>query len=407
MSKFYLDLEVRSEIPRAFEYSSLDVTRLSGANLGNFVFRYALQSIIEDFFSFTPVNYPAIRSRVSDQEIEEVIVSAANWLGTREQDERSNKVRADIIESVDAPVISFGLGVQAKQGTEVVKLGPESQRLARVLAAKASSLSVRDRLTANTLEKLGIGNVVVTGCPSNFINTQPDLGKVIANKARDLAAKGSDWEAVRTCISEFSGGHAQSGAILKTTLQFMRTAPAFYVAQSPALLPFLLREEDSIPAEYRSNAGMPEAELRKVILAKTLHFSSVDGWLDFCRTCDFAFGMRIHGNMVPMQAGVPSLLVGHDSRTSGLGKEMGVPTLAPSQFIEGLKRGPNWLFEYVAREMERYDEVRRGLARVMYEFLVENRLKVANQFLTLLEPLRSESLIDESRISLEFRIGEQ
>lgn len=376
MSKIHLDLKVTSAIEEAYLCSADEISQLSGANLGNFVFRYALNSLVDDFSEYRQVNYAQLNSIIGEEPIESVLVSCANWLGTREQDEKSNKFRADILERIDVPVISFGLGVQAGQGAESVDLGPESKRLARVLASKSELLSVRDKLTARVLKEIGISNVVITGCPSNFINTRPSLGSEIAATARSLIEDKCDWREMRTCVTEFSGGHAHSGAILKTTLKVLEASPSFYILQSPALLPFLFEESGDPPAAYSSNSTLGKDGVKHLLKSKTLHFSSVDSWLDFCRTCDFAFGMRVHGNMVPLQAGVPALLVGHDSRTSGLGVEMGMPVMNPEAFLEAQKDGPRLLLEHVAETMSEYDKKRKELAAVMESFLDGNNVPV-------------------------------
>jgi hypothetical protein len=290
-------------------------------------------------------------------------------------DEKNNGFRAMALEKADAPIDCFGLGVQAKAGTERARLGPNTRRMAQVMADRATALSVRDQLTQETLEAEGITNTVVTGCPSNFINADADLGARIAARATALATARPDWNSLRTVISEASGGHASSGAVIRSCLALMGAHPAFYVVQTPALLPLLLGESAAVPHAYLSNSPFAdEAALKQALLKGLLHFSSIDAWMDFSRSCQLSFGMRIHGTMVPLQAGVPSLLISHDSRTAGLAQHMGIPAMTPETFLSYQAEGPTSLLGYIARAMQGYDAHRIGLARVMRDYVAGNGL---------------------------------
>lgn len=374
MAKIHLDLRATSFIADAYKYSSDEISRISGANLGNLVFRHALRMLVDDMDEYIPSNYIDLHQLSSLEPIEQVIVSCANWLGTREADEESNRNRANAVESIEAPICCFGLGVQAQYGATHVELGPESQRLARALAGKARLVSVRDELTANTLKNIGVKNTVVTGCPSNFINMDSTLGKQIINRCRDIAAEDHVWSELRGCISEFSGGHPDGGGLLRKIIAILRDTPAFYVVQSPLLLPFLLRETNELPDLYEKNAGIKPNQLRAILYDSILAFTSVDSWLDFARTCAYSFGMRIHGTVMPIQAGVPSLLIAHDSRTAGLADVMGVPAVEPIEFADCYQKGPQYYFETVSEHMIKYDERRARLADTMQSYLSANGL---------------------------------
>jgi hypothetical protein len=383
MQKLHLDLSVVSGISQAYLKSSQEISKISGQNLGNLVFRHALISIIEDYFDFDTVNYQEFADRIRTNNPDLVIISCANWLGTKSHDERSNKFRADLLEPLNCNIVSFGLGVQAPQGADSVTLGPESQRLAKVLASKTSLLSVRDQLTAKVLRGIGIDNICITGCPSNFINTRPDLGNAIARKAELLARQSVPWNQTRVAISEFSGGHKVSGSVLRRMFEVMNAAPSFYIVQSPELLPLLYGESKNIPDVYSANSGLSIPECLNTLKSTALAFSNVEAWLDFSRTCDLSFGMRIHGTMVPLQAEVPSLMIGHDSRTLGLAHEMCIPGLTPQAFMELSLEEPVALWQEILDQIQQYDDNRSRLAKGLVGFLFENNLPATQKLLDL------------------------
>ncbi|MCT4579588.1 polysaccharide pyruvyl transferase family protein [Donghicola sp.] len=378
MHQLYLDLHYTSEIPGAYKKSADELSSDSGVNLGNFAFRHALRFIVRDLFEYTPVRWADFNRAADQKPVDKVVVSCANWLGQSEHDERSNLVRAKTIERVDGPVISFGLGVQAqiKEDNSLPQLGPNTLRLAHALSERCVQLSVRDQLTQDVLEADGIQNTVVTGCPSNFINATPNLGALISEKATNQLDSASSWKEVRSCISEASGGHGHSGAVMKFNATLMAKTPAFYLVQSQALLPFLMGARTEIPQSYRSNnpfMGKP-GKLTQTLKAKTLHFSGLEPWMDFARTCDISFGMRIHGTMVPLQAGVPSILIAHDTRTVGLAERMGIPWISPEEFIKVAQDSPKPLFDRILTSMQKYDSHRKSLAQTMVEYLNANGL---------------------------------
>lgn len=363
-----------SSVPNAYQRDSKSLMQLAGANTGNYAFRHGLSSLT-DLSDFEVLSYGDVRASLTSGPPSIALVSCANWLSATQDYEKSNAVRASIIESIDAPVIPFGLGAQAKHGDSDLSLGPNTIRLAHVLASKCQELSVRDEFTANVLDKVGVKNTCITGCPSNFINLDSDLGARVVERSISGMSRFQGWKLVRSHISEYSGGHELSGRVVQTILEILHRSCSFYVLQSPTLMPLILGESQVIPGDYRSNApvDLRESDTLFAVLRRTmLHFSSIEGWLDFSRTCDIAFGMRIHGNMLPMQAGVPSIVIGHDSRTTGLSDLMGVPTISPEEFVTHSKNGPSKLYEIIAQRMIGYDTRRQELALTMKHYLEIN-----------------------------------
>lgn len=380
MAKLYLDMQYIGRVPAAYRMSASTLAALSGMNLGNFVFRQALWNILADLETFRPVTGADYRKSVEQEPVDRLILSCANWLGQTARDEEHNRGRAQLIEKCDGPVTAFGLGVQAplsRAGEAVsVRFGPETTRLAQVISERSAQISVRDELTRISLENIGVTNVTVTGCPSNFLNPDPDLGARVTGRAQDSLKVLKDWLDVRLLISEANGGHGSTGAVLQHQLRLLNETPAFYVVQTPDLLDFVLGARTNIPNLYRNhNPFVPEVnKLTRVLKSKALHFADVEAWMDFSRTCDLSIGMRIHGTMVPLQAGTPAILVGHDSRTSGLAETMSVPWITPEQYLEIVPKGPKAVMELFAVRMEGFDRRRQELAAIMHDFLVQNGL---------------------------------
>lgn len=377
MTQLYLDMKYIGRIPDVFKMDAATINHHCGQNLGNFVFRHALRNVLADLEDYKPVEGREYREIAKEQPIDRVIISCANWLGQTAQDEAFNRGRAEMVEMANTSVVAFGLGVQAHGLThdQPVKIGPHTTRLVHALSERSAQISVRDELTRRTLEAVGVQNATVTGCPSNYLNGSPTLGASLAARAEAFNLK--SWDDVRTAISEVTGGHAKSGDIFRQQMRMMAETPAFYVVQTPDFVGFLMGDRSQISKYYRDNNPFRDEphKLTRVLKSKTLQFTDVDSWMGFCTTCDMSMGMRIHGTMVPLQSGVPSILIAHDSRTVGLADAMNIPWVSPEQYLDFAKDGPQRLMDVFREKIAGFDENRKVLARTMRDFVVANDLR--------------------------------
>lgn len=380
--KLYLDLEEIDSIPEPFKRDSSEIMRITGLNTGNFAFRHALRKIITDIDEYEVVTWrDAHRIINSKLKISHVLVSCANWLGFTDQDERSNKVRANVIRDLNAPITAFGLGAQSPNADLSMSWGPNTEDLARALSEKSTLLSVRDDFTHRMLERIGINNSVVTGCPSNFISDDSCFIEKLRHSA--LASLKKENEIRKFQIGEFSGGNKYSGAILNKTIDFMSKNASSYVIQSPMLYPFFLNEESELPAPYKSNrpSNLTCQELSRLLKQTLIGFSSMDAWLDHSRSHDLSFGMRIHGNMVPLQSGVPAVLIAHDARTEGLGSVMKIPKINISEFLKiEDEELPEFMLNRFLGSLQEYESTREDLRNIMKNYLKNHNLNHQSSF---------------------------
>jgi hypothetical protein len=331
----YLDLRAISEIPGDALSSSTSLMSACGGNTGNLLFRHALKSFL-DLSGFEAMNYADLSGALAEGKVyESILISAANWIGASELRELQCKTRADLILKAALPVVILGLGAQAPLHESDLKLGPETLRFMAVLSSHCKFISVRDEFTARLFERHGFHNVITTGCPSNFINSRDPLEEVIAQRAEQLKPLRLADVAVSHC--EIATGHPMSQTVLAKTLRELREiGDSQYIGQSSALVQFFCNEEESLPKIYSAaaaEAGFSEEELGAMLRKKLRYFSSVPEWLGSVGQRQLVAGMRIHGAMAGIQAGVPSLLIGHDSRTQGLAQVMGIPMISPEEYV--------------------------------------------------------------------------
>ena len=376
LDKLWLDLPVTSSILNAYKYSHDYIMKYSGLNIGNFVFRKAVFSLVEDASHFTPCTWSE-GNKLINAEDSSTIISCANWLGMGEKNEASNLNRAQIIEAMTGNFLILGLGAQASHGQDL-DLGENTKRLARALASKVNLLSVRDLTTANALEQIGIDNAVVTGCPSNFIN----LDLKTTDFDSSYINKNATWADINFLISEASGGNPLSISVTSRIYSILaQSQGSSYVLQSPALLPFLYREVDELPRFYELASNSNTQSIAKLMKAKSKVFTSVDEWLFSSRFYDISFGMRIHGTMVPLQAGVPSVLIAHDQRTAGLADTMGIPKLTCKEFVDQeCIQKPENLLEIFRSNLIGYMDRRQELAQEFLKVITSNGFTPSSSF---------------------------
>ena len=350
---------------RRYEDSFLDpaerLIEASGGNLGNFAFVEALWRQLQPDVVLLPwhVSPQEARSRC-----DLLVFAAANQLGSH----TDLGDLAQNLETIGLPVVAVGLGAQSPDLSQPPRLSAGTQRWVRTLAALAPTarpnIAVRGEFTRRTLEKLGLGERAITlGCPSNFLNSQPDFYARLGRRRGRVE---------RLCVA---AGSRHFAGVRDVERQFVRlvsaTGGAYVVQDNSAFLAFA-RGEPLAPTEAEAIRAYlaPDSTPEALDLWRRRHavaFADATSWLDAMHGFDFAVGARIHGVLLPIQAGVPGGVVAHDSRTLELCQTMGVPVLLPQEIPAGLTATdlPK-LFEF---DVAAYAATRERLRRVYVEFL--------------------------------------
>lgn len=303
-----------------------------GHNVGNLAFHYAVARILggrqdEMEWHADPQALNAMRRTG--------VMPCANQVGPHADYGRL----ADRLSALEIPLVAIGLGAQGAAGYQMPEVPEGTRSWIREIAARsphgAPNIGLRGPFTLKVLEHYGLAErAVVTGCPSLFINPDPELGRRIDEKARRpigqiaVAAGHQKWthlaplEASLTRLLDEGGGA--------------------YIVQSPFEMVALARgEADALPesdlAELRAYAK-PDLSLDEFKRWSRRHaraFFNVSEWMEYLRGVDFVVGTRIHGVMLGLQAGTPGLCIAHDSRTREMCETMGVPFVMAKEVMKG------------------------------------------------------------------------
>ncbi len=305
-----------------FKYSSLsDPMMQVGCNTGNLVFSEGLKKNVKhDLETFLSVEWT--RDYLGRQNVKS-IMPAANFL-SKEAIWLERYV--PILENTDMSFTLAGLGAQAKldetPNDVVNELSEGQKRFFALVSERAISIGVRGEFTAECLNKMGIKNVDIIGCPSFY--KYADSYKILKQSSMDRVA-------CTLSKSDFK------------------------------VYDFACQVNAKIVSQVYNDIGEPTKNI----------FFDYNDWCDFMVENDFtfAFGTRFHGNMMALNHGVPTLWLVHDWRTRELVEYLKLPHLELFGQFQKVKY-PEELMEYYD-----YTEVYKNyskLYRIYCEFIDKN-----------------------------------
>ena len=345
-------------MPYVYDYYRKSATALldeTGGNTGNLAFRFAIATQL-----VSPAILPWHASIANIRAAGDLIVlPLANQLGAHTQ----LGSQVERLQQIGLPILGLGLGAQAKSSSEDIVLDPGTKAWLETLVMRAPTagpnLGVRGPYTAEQIAKQGFPRAaLVTGCPSNFINSQDDIASSIAagfkRKIRHIAvAAGIPYIPILANIERSLAEivTATTGAyIVQHGLEMIRLARGEFDLMAP--------ETFAICKKYISPASTDD-EFKTWCRTYAYAFLDVRAWMDFLRRFDFVVGTRIHGIMLAIQAGVPAGCIAHDSRTMELCTTMGLPVCHYTDIRAPLTRDN--LLDYFNFDPDHYRETRRRL----------------------------------------------
>lgn len=365
-----------------------DAYKSVGLNTGNLMFTTAIFDQIDGDvthvgFQFSP---EAINAKY-----DALVIPAANWLGSHAQWDWF----ADLIDKVEIPVITIGIGAQASDSQrDKIDWNDSSLRLARTLASKAPYLSTRGHYTTSCLQQLGILNVVSTGCPSIYM----DFPRVDVAREDALVV-----QSTRYAVSKV---FAETASVNQALFQMAFEHRLDMVYQSePEEMQYLLKKSSAqvLNEKYKMaalctlyGADTPEALLFYLDRHGKLFYDLAE-WSRYLQTRSGVLGTRLHGSILALNSGVPSVLIPHDSRTAEMVRFADIPTA-------GLRSFP-WPDREMAHipeimdQVARYEQTRASNKVIYRQFLAANglsdRFGEAAAEVVAAESSLEDSLIDD------------
>ena len=346
--------------------------QLSGGNSGNLAFTAAIRRCLIGWGDQINVRWKEPPSRLS--ELGDIcVIPAANQLGSH----MNMGWLADKVDQVDIPVVVVGLGVQAGVDYPDPKIPVGTLRWVKAIADRAPSgygnLGVRGEFSRQVLVEHGFGGVHVLGCPSLFLNPSARLGRLIQRKL--VAAP------TRIAVAAGHPGWHHLARLERSLTRMVTTTEGAYFCQAPLAMVALARGEvETVSSDELQRCldyidpsmslGNFEAWVRRYAVVSY----DVWEWMDLLRGFDFVVGTRIHGVVLGLQAGVPSLCIVSDSRTRELCETMHVPHVFAHECRAELQREDLAAMFSERFDANRFDANRRTLARATGRYFRANGL---------------------------------
>lgn len=222
-----------------------------------------------------------------------------------------------LLRHLTGPVIALGVGAQAAAYRRLA-LSEGSIAFWRLVAEKSSSLGVRGAYSAEVLESIGIRNVRIIGCPSFYRSRR---GRRPMRAVLPMSAR------VGLTLNRMLAGDYTPNAAATRQVQAQLLGA---VARRPASRLYAQGERE----EMLLALGLPEHRperleqvlaaygltddpyVRDLLGARLVAPIGIEAWAaDIASHVEVVVGLRLHGNVMALQQGIPAIPFVYDTRT--------------------------------------------------------------------------------------------
>ncbi len=345
-----------------------------GQNTGNLLFQYAVSTFIDEDICVIGTDLPWDAKQVRE-ECRVIVIPSSNFI--RENFDFSSMT--NFLEDLKLPLVFLGLGAQAKDyDQDEFDFHPSIFKLMKLIKERCYCAGLRGEFTANLLDRFGVTNTSIIGCPTNFLNPDPLLSLKLKEKWKIpihsfLAAGDEPWPKDLTKLD-----------VERKLVEWVYKGNGIFLQQSVEPFMKYLRQnnpyqDSDVPAHHESSLRkalapkMTNEEFKSFVATKLRVYFSVDQWLEDSARFDFSVGLRLHGNMAAWQSGTPAIWIYHDSRTRELSETMALPNISHRDFIqfntiESLRDSLNYCFDH-------YQKVKNKLFLNYYNIFQQAEIK--------------------------------
>ena len=287
-----------------FSYDEMFKRNLLGDNVGNLVYQYSICKTLmrgggTEFVSTRyRFNYSAEELEELNQTCEMFVIPLANAFRKSFVAELKGLTR--MVKALKMPCIVIGVGIEAPIGSELhFPFDSEVKSFVSAVLDKSALLGVRGQITADYLERLGFTpekDFTVIGCPSMYMNPEIRIRDTIIDRNSETAFNISP--------------EASKDAITFIRDNAGRFRSATYIPQNVADLKLMYA---GIPRIDKASEGFP-CNIEDDVFRNAAFPGNIPGWKAFLQSKDFSFGTRLHGNIMAVLSGTPSIHISFNSR---------------------------------------------------------------------------------------------
>lgn len=337
-------------------------------NIGNIVF---LESISREVRADSISIYDFYKNvEYYEERYDMLILSLANMISPY------FKLSDDFINSLEKtkiPICIFSIGIQVNKISELkdMIISDTAKRILKLSDKSGTIIGLRGEITKIYLDKIGIKNTQVIGCPSLFY--KKIIPKKIDNyNPSNILVSGSfngNWRNELMNIFKFGVDHKASyiiqseSRILSDKYNISNETIESWGISSDRVEYLKNRMYDY---KYYCHPDIDANDLRNWMINKSIFFSDFDEWIG-SMNYDLSVGVRFHGSVMSTLAGVPTLVLSGDTRVDEFVKFHGMPNIDISRFSENIT------------PKEIYDMIDYSEYEIKYDYLKNNYINFLNK----------------------------
>jgi hypothetical protein len=329
------DLLPYNATPGTDVFKTIDFLR-GPNNSGNLVFLDAINALIPGLTNMTSGDF--VRRAGALDAGTQVLLPLANFMSGTWQ---ANPGFLDALEAFKPVLLSVGVQLYQECDPQAITLSADCLRLLEQVRHRGTLAGARGAFSQRVLQHFGIEAIVI-GCPSLYIDIPPQ--KPMPSHAPIAVCTNNsfsgDIRALASRINAFSVAHAtgyvcqnEEGVILQA-MGIPEPVADFIAAQSNNPHYAGLLKNRVFSYGYYNDGPYNWLQMREWFAAHARFFLDVDEWRCYTAGFGLSVGPRFHGNVVALQAGVPTLFVPPDVRVQEMVDFAGLPCLSPEMFNE-------------------------------------------------------------------------
>ncbi|CTQ57870.1 hypothetical protein IWQ55_005385 [Labrenzia sp. EL_208] len=261
------------------------------------------------------------------EEFDYVVLRGSNYIHS----EMDWECAEAVLKRLGLPVLAFGIGAQAPVDGRI-ELSESTKNVLRLISDSTESVGVRGAYTAQVLSDLGIRNARIIGCPTAFRKNDPEL-KISLPKVDEVRKIGL------TIRREVSPAYARD---IRQYLTFHRNLIKSFagrfettlfaqgeIEEKKLVLGTPDQKEEAI-SSLKDNSWVSQwymdEDVERLYRTRLFYSDVVADYDAAVSACDLVLGYRLHGNLMALANGIPSIYFTYDSRTREFADTFKIPS---------------------------------------------------------------------------------
>lgn len=339
-------------------------------NIGDaFVFDSSLKLLNYDHLDALEIAKPNMADidRIN-AEYDYVFLRGSNYIHSEMNWERA----IDVLKKLRIPVIAWGIGAQAPVKGKL-ELSEQTKTVLRLMADSTTSIGVRGAYSAQVLWDLGIKNVRIVGCPTAFRRNNPELEiklpRLDAIRTAGITVRREVSRTYARNVERYLTFHRDMVKEMASRFDVVLMAQG-EVEEKKIVFGTPEQREEAFAA-LKSNAWVGpwylDETMEKLHRERLFYSDVVADYEDLVQQKDLVLGYRLHGNLMALANGTPSIYFTYDSRTVEFAETYQIPSF---DVFSGKAFS---LEEYWDQSLfDKFNRAYRFMYREMRQFLVEN-----------------------------------